>query len=93
MELRRKAANLGLGERASARVLLAESTARDVYMAMGIDEFWSPDALGRSLQKLRDFLAPGALNAAYRDGVRFFAFYKNYAVNGRALGQDRPFEV
>ena len=52
--------NLDAGKRASASVLRMGSTARDVRMVMGTDELMAPDAVGRFLKVLLDYLTPHA---------------------------------
>ena len=60
VEKSRETTNLDVGKRASSSILQMESTARDVRMAMGSDELMAPDAVGRFLKVLLDYLTPHA---------------------------------
>ena len=74
VESRRKGANFNVGGRSSALLRQMEPTAQDVCTAMGSNKLMEPDGVGRALRMLRNYFAPGAVDAVYQDAVRFPRF-------------------
>ena len=70
VELRRKVADSDERKGASALALQMEPAARDVCMAVGSGRLLGPDGAHVILRALREFFAPGPLDAGHQDALR-----------------------